>query len=270
MFLSDTRLSKSVMMLVKLGGSVITNKTGLRDFQADRTKRLALEISRSGERVILVHGAGSFGHVLAHRYSLQKGFESDEQINGMGTVMSDVRDLNLRVMREFESVGVPCASIPPSAVGELDNGRLVEFPTEKFESFLELRIMPVTFGDVCLDRSKGFGICSGDQLMEWLSMTFRPQRTIFCADVDGVYTCDPNVDPDARLLAEIDENTLSELPRTERCLDVTGSIYGKIESMLTIASHSGECLVINGMVPGRLESALRGEEVLGSSVISGG
>jgi len=256
-------------MLVKLGGSVITDKTGLKDFKEEQTRRLALEISRSGEDIILIHGAGSFGHVLANRYSLHRGHESDEQIEGLATVLQDVRELNLKVMREFERVGVPCASLPPSSMAELDDGKLVDLQTDKFRSYAELGIMPITFGDVCLDRSRGFGICSGDQLMEWLSREFSPHRVIFCADVDGVYTADPNVRDDARLIPEIDENTLGELPRTERCVDVTGSIFGKIESMMSIASHSKECFVINGTVPGRLEAALKGEEVIGSRVISG-
>jgi len=258
------------MILVKLGGSVITDKTGLKAFREDQTKRLALEISRSGKEVFLIHGAGSFGHVLAHRHSLQNGFKSKDQVQGLARVMSDVRELNQKVVETFERSGIPCASIPPSAVAELDEGILVHLPTHLFMAYSELGLMPVTFGDVCLDRTRGFGICSGDQLMEWLAREFRPERVIFCADVDGIFTSDPNVDPKAEIIHEVDERTLEGLPRTERYLDVTGSIYGKIESMLRISSHSMDCMVINGQVGGRLESALGGEEVIGSRVISSG
>ncbi len=257
------------MILVKLGGSVITNKMILKEFREDRTSELAWEISRSPEDVFLVHGAGSFGHMLARKYSLHKGHENENQLSGLATVLMDMRELNLMVMREFGKVGVPCASIPPSSTAELDNGKLIRLPTREFGSYSRLGVMPITFGDVCLDRSRGFGICSGDQLMEWLAREFSPERVIFCTDVDGVYTADPHVHHDAEIIPEIDDQILRTLSKAGRSPDVTNSIYGKVESMLEIASHVKECLVINGLVPGRLDKALKGKEVLGSRVIGG-
>ncbi|NYT11581.1 MAG: isopentenyl phosphate kinase family protein [Methanomassiliicoccales archaeon] len=257
------------MILVKLGGSVITDKRGFRDFREPQTRMLAREISQSGKDVFLVHGAGSFGHVLAHKFSLQNGYVNDGQIPGVAEVMADVRDLNLRVVKALNLEGIHSVSIPPSAVAELDDGNLVYLETSLFDRYSSLGITPVTFGDVCLDRSKGFGICSGDQLMEWLAREFRPEKVIFCADVDGIFASDPTVDAGSELIPLITKEILESLPRTERYLDVTGSIYGKIESMLNLTSYAGECIVINGLVEGRLEAALMGEEVIGSRAISG-
>ena len=53
------------MILIKLGGSVITDKKEYRKFNRDIVARLCSEIKDSGEDVIVVHGAGSFGHVIA-------------------------------------------------------------------------------------------------------------------------------------------------------------------------------------------------------------
>lgn len=257
------------MILVKLGGSVITDKTRLRAFKKESVTRLAGEISRAGKRVIIVHGAGSFGHFIAHTYKLHHGYVGDEQLAGFSKVMCDVRDLNLRVMRVMEREGLNPASIPPSACAELDGGRLVRLDLDLFERYASIGATPVTFGDVCLDRSRRFGICSGDQLMERLAEHFRPEKVIFCADVDGIFSSDPAADPKARLMSEVDRSVLEALPREMRYVDVTGSIFGKIECMLRMACHSGECLVINGNAPGRLESALRGRKVKGSRIVGG-
>lgn len=255
------------MMLVKLGGSVITDKTRYRTFREEAVGRLAREIASSGEDLIIVHGAGSFGHVLAAKHGLQHGFSSDEQIPGAAKVMEDVRELNLEMIRTLNSGGVPCASIPPSATVELRGGRLEGMDTRPYRSFLGLGITPVTFGDVAPDKERGFGICSGDQLMERLAEEFRPDRVIFCADVDGVFTADPNCDPSATLMETVDRATLDALPRSQRCVDVTGSIFAKLETMMRIASWGGDAVVINGHAPGRLEAALRGEKVIGSKVV---
>lgn len=257
------------MILVKLGGSVITDKSRLRTFREENVSRLAGEIARAGKEVILVHGAGSYGHVVADRYKLQHGYVEDRQLKGVGEVMEDVRDLNTKVMRVLMSKGLIGVSIPPSVAAELDNGTLVGLDIPVFERYLNLGIMPVTFGDITLDRSRRFGICSGDQLMERLAQHFRPVSVVFCTDVDGVYSSDPSTNPDARLIERVDARTLDILPRESRYVDVTGSIHGKIECMLRMASNCDDCIVLNGNVRGRLESALKGTKVKGSRIVGG-
>jgi isopentenyl phosphate kinase len=257
------------MILVKLGGSVITDKSRLRTFKKESVSRLAGEIARAGKQVILVHGAGSYGHVIADKYQLQHGFLEGRQLEGLGKVMQDVRDLNAKVMKALSSKGINAASIPPSVVAELDNGALVRFDLQVFERYLELCVTPVTFGDVALDRSRRFGICSGDQLMERLAEHFRPESVIFCTDVDGVFSSDPNTDPKARLIEEVDRSVLDLLPKKSKYVDVTGSIHGKIECILRMSSNCDNCIVLNGNVKGRLESALKGKRVKGSRIVGG-
>ncbi len=55
------------MMLIKLGGSVITDKSQYRRFDKDAVSRLCREIAESGKQAVVVHGAGSFGHIVAKR-----------------------------------------------------------------------------------------------------------------------------------------------------------------------------------------------------------
>ncbi|MDD1743454.1 MAG: isopentenyl phosphate kinase family protein [Methanomassiliicoccales archaeon] len=257
------------MILVKLGGSVITDKRRYRSFDQVNVDRLAREIVRSQAPVIIVHGAGSFGHVLAKKFNLKDGYRNKSQIKGLAQVSMDVRDLNLRTMTALQSAGLNCVSIPPSACCLMENGKLVDFDMEVIHRYLDLGVVPVTFGDVVLDRKRGFGICSGDQLMAWLADEFDPERIVFCTDVDGIFSSDPNLDRKASLIEEVDRSVLSRLPRSERCADVTGSIYGKIESILDLAKGR-EAFVINGRVKGRLRKALKGEAVKGSRVIGEG
>lgn len=254
------------MMLVKLGGSVITDKTRYLTFRADVLTRLVGEIVSAGREVVLIHGAGSFGHVVASEHRIQDGYISDSQVPVAAKVMEDVRDLNLRVMRVLNEGGLPSASLPPSAVATLRSGKLDVLDVDLFRRYLEIGISPVTFGDVALDSERRFGICSGDQLMERLAKELRPEKVIFVSDVDGVFTADPSRDPGATLMEVVDRATLDSLPRTQRCADVTGSIFGKIETMLRIASWGGDAVVLNGNAPGRLEAALRGEVVKGTRV----
>ena len=257
------------MILIKLGGSVITHKEKYRSLNLKAMERLASEIADAGKQVVLVHGAGSFGHVVAHEYDLNQGYKEKRQLEGVAKVQMDVRDLNQMVMRSLEVADLPAASIPPGGCALLEDGKLRALDMELFHRYLDLGMVPVTFGDVVLDRVKGFGICSGDQLIYRLAREFQPERIIFCADVDGIFTGDPNLDDEAELIERVDRQVLDSLPRTTRHMDVTGSIYGKIECMLRMAESAGSTMVINGLVAGRLESAIKGESVVGSTVVGG-
>ena len=95
------------MILVKLGGSVITDKGRYRTFDPDTAGRLAEEIASAGQEVMLVHGAGSFGHMLAKEHRLHLGITDDAQLLGASMVMSDVRELNLEVCRRMTAKGLP-------------------------------------------------------------------------------------------------------------------------------------------------------------------
>lgn len=256
------------MILVKLGGSVITDKGQYRAFDAESVERLAEEIVNAGKRVMLVHGAGSFGHMLAKEHRLHLGINDGAQLLGASMVMSDVRELDLEVCRRMVSNGLPVVPVPPACCAVMRRGALIRLDFDVFRRYLERGMTPITFGDVVADEEMGLSICSGDQLMTALAKEFRPSRVIFVTDVDGVFSADPLQDPNARFIQRVDSKVLDALPRTERNVDVTGSIYAKIRHMIDIASLTEDCMVLNGKVPGRLEAAIRGEQVVASKVVA--
>lgn len=254
------------MILVKLGGSVITDKSRLRTFRRASCERLAKEL-RHCPSLSLVHGAGSFGHIEAKKHSLHKGYTDDSQVEHVAAVQRDVRELNLKVLEALISNGIKAVSIPPAAAATFKNGAISRFEPETFERVLDIGLAPVSFGDVVPDESMGFSICSGDLMMEAIAEAFEPKLVVFCADVDGVFDSDPKRSKKAKLLPEIDRSSLKELRRTEsRHADVTGSIYGKLECMLAIAQHCEKCMIVNGNVPGRLEKAVGGQKVVSTVV----
>jgi len=249
------------MILIKLGGSVITDKSEYKKFNKEQTARLCAEMAASGRGLIMVHGAGSFGHVLAKQYQLKGGLQDFRQIPAVAQVQHDVRELSLLVTEQMIKVGIPAVSVPPGSCFVMENDRLIVNDPEPIKALAHIGVMPVLFGDVVADRSKGFGICSGDQAMEALARIFRPDMVVFVSDVDGLYTADPKKDKDAKLIPEVQRDMLDKLDSELAVADVTGGIRGKVEEMLNICGESGECILVNGTVPGRLLSLLKGEDV---------
>lgn len=251
------------MHLIKLGGSVITDKSGEKTLRREILNRLAKEIVASGEKVIVIHGAGSFGHILAKEGRLHEGFIGWWQFEYFSKVQRDVRELNLHVLNALIDAGLTPVSIPPSMVARYRGGAMEEFMPDVFSQYLELGMMPVSFGDVVLDEEKGLAICSGDHIMSALSSLNDIESAIFVTDVDGVYDRAPD-DAGAKLMREITpESRIATKLLTE---DVTGGIEEKIKHGSIIAKKGIRVLLINGMREGRLEKALKGEEVAGTEI----
>lgn len=249
------------MILIKLGGSVITDKAEYRKFRQDTVARLADEIKRSGQKVMIVHGAGSFGHVVSKKYGIMDGYRDPEQIPAAAQVMYDTRDLSNMVVKELLAHGIPAVSVPIGSCFVAENKKLVVDNEEPIRRLTDLGILPIMFGDVLADRKTGFSIVSGDQVMELLCRMYDPEKVVFVSDIDGLYTGDPKTDKHAKLLGEVSKKRLDELSTGTTVADVTGGVRAKAEAMLRMTTRDRHCYLVNGNVPNRLYSLLIGETV---------
>ncbi|MDR0778430.1 MAG: isopentenyl phosphate kinase family protein [Methanomassiliicoccaceae archaeon] len=249
------------MILIKLGGSVITDKKEYKRFNKEVVSRLCREIKDSEKDVMIVHGAGSFGHVLAKEFELQKGRIRDDQTDAVARVSRDVRELNNLIIKELIDAGIPAVSIPTGACFIMNDNELHIDP-KVMQMYISIGIVPVMFGDVVTDTKKGFGICSGDRIIKCLADIFSPDKIIFVSDIDGIYDRDPKISRDAKLIAEVNEEILEQIPSEMTVDDVTGGVHAKMRTMLDMCSDSRDCILVNGTVDGRLNSLLKGMDVV--------
>jgi len=148
------------MLLVKLGGSVITEKTRLRTARSAPIRRLARELKSVGQPLLVVHGAGSYGHILASRHRLNEGDSSPGKRSAAARVQADVRNLDGLVVDALNRAGLAAVSIPPASVLVLDDGKVSTADLTAFLEFSSMGFTPVTFGDVVRDLRRGVSICS--------------------------------------------------------------------------------------------------------------
>jgi len=283
---------KTEVAVVKLGGSVITDKTKIRGLREETLKRLVDEIkegfrerAKTGWKLVVVHGAGSFGHILAKEGKVYMGLigaedeeESRRRIEYMAKVQADVRRLNIHVLDAFNAADVPVFSIPPASIGVMRGGRIKSMDTGLFSSSMEMGLVPVSFGDVVLDTRNGFSICSGDQIILHLarmlpSHGFVVRDVVFVTDVDGIYTADPKKDPNARLIpvigpdADLDKLAEGSKGTTDSgVVDVTGAMGGKLYESVEMAKAGARVFFLNGNAPGRLRDYLIGKKVVGTEM----
>ena len=65
-------------IILKIGGSAITDKAEEAQPKTDIINRLAEEIKRADlDNLIVVHGGGSFGHPTAAKYGIKDGYKEE-------------------------------------------------------------------------------------------------------------------------------------------------------------------------------------------------
>lgn len=249
------------MNIIKLGGSVITDKAKEFYFKEKIMDNLSKQIKKSEENTIIVHGAGSFGHILAEKYDLNNGFTNKDQIIGFSKTLEKVQTLSTYVLKALQKQNLPAVSIPPHSILTLDNHIPDKIDYSIFEKYLETGFLPVTFGDVVIDKKLGFSICSGDLLMILLAKHFKPKKVIYVIDEDGLYTQNPKIHKNANFIEETNIKDLNKLATTlDNHSDVTGGMAGKIKTIKEISKIGIDTILLNGNKPDLLYKVLVGEE----------
>ena len=255
------------MMILKLGGSIITIKEEPMTADLVSIKRLAEEIAAARlRRLVVVHGGGSFGHPIAKRYGIAEGFISDHQVLGFSKTHQAMVSLNNLIVDALLDVSVPAVSVSPSSFIVTDGGRIGDVDFDVVHHLVDWGIVPVLFGDAVLDRKRGFSILSGDQLAVRLAMELDATRLVFGVDVDGVFTSNPKLAPKARLIDRLPLEKLRGMVEIGRALttDVTGGMLGKVSEAAEAVEAGVEVLIVNASKPGIILKALRGEPVRGT------
>ena len=259
-------------VVVKLGGGLITDKASLTTLRAPVLKRLANELAAAvdaGIHVLVVHGAGSFGHLRAKAWALAEG-QSDVQGNdgcanqdeAVEMVRADMLTLSNHVVSALRDCGIATSSHPPHqwATGDGPNFSGDLAPLQPGTT------VPVTWGDVVpIAGPASFGILSGDDVVHRCAVELpNITRVVFAmGGADGVLRRPPNEATDKDLITEWREDSAFEGHHAAE-MDVTGGIGLKVERARSIAQHGIETLFVNGEVEGRLQAALLGQSVRGT------
>ena len=245
------------MIAVKIGGSVITRKDTYRHFLPDVCRDIVKSLSPFRNELIMAHGGGSFGHILAKEANLPDVL-NERTKRYFSRIHNDVLLLNSKIIDIMAEEGFNPVSIPTA----LFFGKKT-LNVSTYRRFLESGFTPVGMGDIVLS-GKTVKIISADDIMLKLSKEFNPRLVIFFTDVDGIYSDDPKKNPQARLLPTIDSNVNFKAVQN----DVTGGMKHKYEIIRKISQHADRIAVINGKYPERLKD-LGTERFIGTVIENG-
>ena len=266
-------------VVIKFGGALITKKDEECVAHLEIIQNLCAvmkSISNDSIQTILVHGAGSFGHLKAKRWRLNEGYIRDmahpgdacsSQEEAVYEVRNDMLTLNSIIVRELENVGLEVHTHPPHQwamnLGPEFSGSLDLFSNS------DPSLVHVTFGDVVdVEDDRKFGILSGDDLVARLALELSDIESLIFAmgGVDGLLKVPPHKAIDGDLIEHWSPDVNYEgLHQSD--IDVTGGIGLKITRGHLVAKSGIGVYLINGEHPSRMLSLLRQESWRGTTIL---
>ena len=248
------------MIFLKLGGSLITDKTGVERVHHEVLARLAAEIAEARAvqpdlQILLGHGSGSFGHVAAAKYGTRAGVQTADQWHGFAEVSSAASRLSKIVTDALLTAGVPAVSFQPSASAVCENGRITQIATAPIHHALTHNLVPVIHGDVAFDTKCGGTIMSTEEIMMALAVELRPSWLLLAGITDGVY------DSQQQIIPTITQANFAQIQSAlggSHGTDVTGGMASKVQTMLgLVTSHQHLSIrIFSGLQKGLLKSLL--------------
>jgi len=260
------------LILLKIGGGVITDKSVHYGLREDVLVRLAREISEAKKELIdtdliIGNGAGSFAHFSAHKYRTTEGFINEESRVGMGWVRHDAVKLNQIVLEQLLSANCPAFSFSPSSLMSVEDGKTKAIFVDSMVDALGKGIVPLVYGDVVVDSSRGCDVYSTEKVFDELAKYFADKykvRVIHISSEEGVYK-----KGQASIFSEINRGNFEEVKEHlggSHGVDVSGGMLHKVEECLALTKMRIVSQIVSGMVNNRVRDAIIGKKIKGTTI----
>lgn len=250
-------------VIVKLGGSVLTRKREVERLRPKLIERLTRElVDPTVPGLVVLHGAGSFGHPGARRFRLaeapEEGRPPTERQRGGAIVAREVRRLHAEVLKGLVAGGGSAFSLPAFGLARNRAGRLASLDAGPFRAALSEGLIPVSFGDVVPDDTWGLSILSADTIALELARLLGARRVVFVSDVPGILPSPLPPGP-PRPIKRLTPEVIEALRPSAGVPDVTGGIRRKAEVMVALAQAGVPAGLVGGLRAGTVARAVSHE-----------
>ena len=248
------------LRIIKLGGSIITDKTRPGIINRDAITALATTIAQfNTSPLIIVHGAGSCGHPEAAAWKIQAGV-TKENARGIFETHQAVSALNREVVQALRSAGLEAVSLHPFGCSFAEDGRLCFAGVEQISALLKMGVIPVLHGDVVMDKVRGACIVSGDRIVPYLAVALQASDVGIITLTGGVLSKTGTIVPE---ITRESVKTL-DLGGFDGGADVTGGMQGKVAELLDLADARIKSHIF---APEYLKEYLTGEDYPNTTVL---
>ena len=242
------------MILIKLGGSIITNKEKPLSARRKTIDNLAKSLRKIDEPIIIVHGGGSYGHYWSVKYDMHTK-ERKYDLRGVAIVKNSMIELNKIILDLMLKNKLKPYSLPPTDF--MSGNKPIPNKVKEIEKIAKSGLIPVTYGDALwFGQNKTF-ILSGDKIMTHLAKILRPRLCVFALNEDGLYS-------DLKSKKLILELKGQRPLISQNKMDVTGGMTRKVEEASKISKMGMNVFFVNGNKPERIVKAIKNRKFEGT------
>ena len=235
------------MILVKLGGSIITNKEKPLSPRKKTIDNIAKQLRKISEPIVIVHGGGSFGHYWSVKYDMHTKPKKYDY-HGVAIVKNSMIELDKIILDAMTENKLNPYCLPPTDF--MSGNKPIGYKVKEIKKIAESNLIPVTFGDALWYGQKKSYILSGDKIMSILAKVLRPRLSIFVLNVDGLYS-------DLKTKRLIYDMKDQQANIEEISMDVTGGMKRKVEEATRISKMGLKVFFVNGNKPQRIVDAVQ-------------
>ncbi len=242
------------MILIKFGGSIITNKEKPLSARRKTIENLAKSLKKIDEPIIIVHGGGSYGHYWSVKYDMHTK-ERKYDLQGVAIVKNSMIELNKIILDLMLKNKLKPYSLPPTDF--MSGNKPIPNKVKEIEKIAKSGLIPVTYGDALwFGQNKTF-ILSGDKIMTHLAKILKPRLCVFALNEDGLYS-------DLKSKKLISELKGQRPLISQNKMDVTGGMTRKVEEASKISKMGMNVFFVNGNKPERIVKAIKNRKFEGT------
>ncbi len=242
------------MLLIKLGGSIITNKKKPLSAKRKTINKIAQSLNKINEDFVIVHGGGSYGHYWSVKFNMHTKPEK-YNLKGVSIVKNSMIELNKIILDSFIKNKLNPYCLPPTdfVMGNKPiNKKILEI-----KKIASSGLIPITFGDALWYGNKKSYILSGDKIMSMLARILKPRLSIFVLNEDGLYS-------DMKTKKLIYEFKNEKISIKKNQIDVTGGMTRKVTEATNISKMGLQVFFVNGNKPERIVNAVNRKKFEGT------
>ncbi|MFQ5782084.1 MAG: isopentenyl phosphate kinase [Nitrosopumilus sp.] len=242
------------MILIKLGGSIITNKEKPLSARRKTIDNLSKSLKKIDEPTIIVHGGGSYGHYWSVKYDIHTK-EKKYDLRGVSIVKNSMIELNKIILDLMLKNKLKPYALPPTDF--MSRNKPIAKKVKEIENIAKSGLIPVTYGDALWYGQNKTYILSGDKIMTHLAKILKPRLCVFALNEDGLYS-------DLKSKKLIYELKGQHPLISKNKMDVTGGMTRKVEEASKISKMGMNVFFVNGNKPERIVKAIKNRKFEGT------
>ena len=202
-----------MLIVKKFGGSSVANKERIFN-----VARRCIEDYKKGHDIVVVLSA--MGDTTDELLELAKNINPEGSKREMDMLLTVGEQVSVSLMAmAMQSLGVPAVSmnafqVKMNCTSRYSNARFKRIDTERIENELEAKKIVIVTGFQGVNKHDDYvtlGRGGSDTTAVALAAALHADKCEIYTDVDGVFTADPRVVPDARKIDEITYDEMLEL-----------------------------------------------------------